>query len=405
MNNTKNAAICVIRHDYYPDGHVSRDVEALAAAGYDTTVVALRRPGERGKDWLNGVQIHRLPVEHHRGSLISYAWEYLRFFVLAFLTVSLLHARKRFAIVEADNMPDVLVFAALLPKMTGARIILYSFDHMAELLTLTRGWSYHHPLVRLVIWLQRTCSSFADRVIITTETVRTLYVDRGVAPEKLRVVLNCPNETVFTDERLVAVPPEHAGLNIVTHGTILERFGIQVLIDALPEIAVQIPSVQVQIYGDGEFRANLEEQARRNGLASRVHFHGFVPQEQLVALLQHADIGYVGMLCDLMLSNKLMEYAALGIPIVGARWPTYEYYFPEDAVTYFPPGDARSLAAAILAIYRDPEAGRRQAERARALYEGYRWGVQRNIYLAIYDELLSAPAPQPAGVATPVASR
>ena len=47
------------------------------------------------------------------------------------------------------------------------------------------------------------------------------------------------------------------------------------------------------------------------------------PQGELLAALARADVGYVGMLCDLMLSNKLVEYVATGVPAVVARWPTF----------------------------------------------------------------------------------
>src|SRR5919205_84611 len=90
--------VCYVRNSYYMyAAHLHRNVEALARAGFDVSVVTLRAPGQPARESLmDGVELYRLPVGHHRGGLAAYAWEYLSFFVLAFFTVVWLHARKRF---------------------------------------------------------------------------------------------------------------------------------------------------------------------------------------------------------------------------------------------------------------------------------------------------------------------
>ena len=388
--SSRRPAVCVVRHDAYPDdSHVRRDAEALVEAGYDVTVVALSRPGQAPRDSVNGVSVYRMPVSHRRGGILRYAWEYGVFFVLASLTLAWLHARKRFEVVEVDNMPDLLVFCALVPKLTGARVILFIFDNMPELLVVARGYSPRHPLVGLLRLAEHLSARFADRVIVTQEIARRLVSGRGVPAEKLATVMNCPDEALFVPS---ASPTRSAAAEfvIVTHGLILERFGIQVLLEALPRIATEIPDVRLRIIGKGEYRSELENRARRNGTAGRVEFRDWVPLEELPDLIAQASVGYVGMLCDLMLSNKLMEYVALGVPAVVSRWPTYQHYFPEDAVTYFRPGDADDLTAAILRLWRQPQAAARRAARDAHLYQSYRWKVQRQSYLDVYASLVPA---------------
>lgn len=390
MRTEAGPPVCIICHNYYPDGHVRRDAAALAAAGYAVSVIALRRPGQPAHEVLNGVEVHRLPVMHQRGSALRYAWEYFASASLAFLTVSRLHLGRRFQVVEVDNMPDVLVFSALLPKLTGVPIIFYIFDNMPELLVTTRGLSPEHPQARLLAWLERLAGHFADRVVVTQEIARRLVEGRGIPASKLSVVLNCPDEDVFMPPPPEArrAPSDH--FDVMTHGALLERFGIQVVIEALPRIAAVVPNVRLRIFGEGEYRPALETCARQHGVAERVIFHGFTPMEQLPAILATAQVGYVGMLNDLMLSNKLMEYAAVRVPVVLARWSTYEHYFPEDTVSYFRPGDVDDLVRAVLAIYHDRAAAAERAERANQLYtQSYRWCLQRAAYLGLYEELLT----------------
>jgi glycosyltransferase involved in cell wall biosynthesis len=384
--SARRPAVCIVRQHYYPDNHIRRNAETLVRAGLDVSVIALRRPHQPARESINGVRVYRLPVEHRRGTILRYVWEYGAFFILSLLTVAILHARKGFRVVEVDNMPDVLVFSALVPKLTGAKVILGIFDNMPELLMLVRRVGPRHPLVLTLAWLERLSTRFADRVVVTQELARQLAMRRGVPGEKVTVVLNGPDESIF-DPQLRERTGQRDDFTIVTHGLILERFGIQTLLDALPAVASHVPEVRVEIYGDGEYRAALEAQAARNGVADRVHFHGWLPLDEIPARVCNADVGFVGMLCDLMLSNKLMEYVALGVPVALARWPTYEHYYSDDDVRYFQPGDTSDLAAALLDIWRKPDAARARAERAAALYLDYRWAVQREVYLGLYADL------------------
>jgi glycosyltransferase involved in cell wall biosynthesis len=367
---------------------VRRDAESLARRGFDVTVVALQEPNQPRHERMNGIDIHRLPLTHKRGSLLNYVIEYSRLMVMVFMTVTRLYIRKRFRVIEIDNMPDVLVFSALIPKIFGAKVILYIFDNMPELYMLTRGVGARHPTVRLLGWLERVSALFADHVIVTQATARKLIRSRGVPGKKISVVLNGPDDALFTPRSRDMPPEDDPSFRVVTHGTILERFGIQILFDALPKILEEIPGARVTVYGGGEYLASLEDRACQIGIADRVTFGGWVPLDDLPTVLSDFDLGYVGMLCDNMLSNKLMEYVALGLPVVAARWPTYEHYFGDDAVRYFEAGSADALAEAVIGVYRDRRSAMQRARRAAELFEQYRWSMQQHAYYAVYERLI-----------------
>jgi glycosyltransferase involved in cell wall biosynthesis len=379
-----------VRHNYYPNGHIRRNAEDLARAGYDVSVVVLRRAGQPARESMNGVEIYRLPVEHVRGSVLRYLWEYGLFFLLASLTVAALHLRKSFRVVEVNNMPDVLVFSALFPRLTGARVIHYICDNMPELLMYKRKVGEDHPATRFLGWLQVVSARFADRVIVPTEATRRVVRNRGVPDDKFSVVLNGSEENILQRCPDRKEGREAGRFEIVTHSTILEHYGIQVLLDAMPTLIREIPEIHLNIYGDGEYRGALEAQAAALGILDRVHFHGWVPPDELPLRLYQADVGYAGVLYDLGLGNKLLEYVALRVPVVLARWPAHEDYFGEDAVTYFEPASVTDLVNAILAVYHDPASAAEKARRAAALYERYRPSEQRKIYLAMYDDLLGS---------------
>ena len=148
--------VCLVRHWYYPlDNHLKRDAEALLASGREVDVVCLRKKGEKAKEVVNGVQVYRMPVEHHRGSSWRYLWEYSAFLLLAFFKLALLSLRRRYQVIEVSNLPDVLVFSTLVPKLLGAKVVLYMRDPMPENFAEVFGAGEGHPIVRLLRLLQR----------------------------------------------------------------------------------------------------------------------------------------------------------------------------------------------------------------------------------------------------------
>lgn len=116
---------------YYPaDPRPRREAEALVEAGMSVDVICLKGDGQQREEETGGVHVYRLRVKHTRGGRFKYLWEYGWFILLAFLKLSVLHAVKGYDAVHVHNMPDLLVFSALLPRLSGAKIILDLHDPM-----------------------------------------------------------------------------------------------------------------------------------------------------------------------------------------------------------------------------------------------------------------------------------
>ena len=127
--------IAMVVHSYYPaDVRVRRECEALADRGDTVDMICLRKPDEAPVETVDNVKVHRLPVQHRRGQgPVAYIREYLNFFLRAFWALTRLHIRNRYRIVQVHNMPDFLVFVTLIPKLTGARVLLDMHDITPEL--------------------------------------------------------------------------------------------------------------------------------------------------------------------------------------------------------------------------------------------------------------------------------
>ncbi len=131
---TRRERVCFIRMNYFPEeAHVRKNAEALTEAGYDVDVICLRQKGEKARVDRGRVRIYRLPLMHRRSGALRYLFEYAAFFTMAFCLVAFLHLRKRYQIIETYNVPDVIVFVALVPKLLGAKLVHYMFEATPEM--------------------------------------------------------------------------------------------------------------------------------------------------------------------------------------------------------------------------------------------------------------------------------
>jgi glycogen(starch) synthase len=176
---------------------------------------------------------------------------------------------------------------------------------------------------------------------------------------------------------------------MITHGSLLKRYGVQTLIEAMPRLRREIPGLRLWIVGDGEYRQQLEDLAMRLSVSDVIEFTGWVKHEEVAGYIARCQIGLVPMLYN-QLPNKLFEYIAMGKPVVVGDVPSIRTTFGPETVSYYDTGDADQLAGRVLAVYRDPEAARAMAERAQATFQEYTWDVMKDVYVGIHDQALAA---------------
>jgi glycosyltransferase involved in cell wall biosynthesis len=365
-----------------------RNAETLMANGYEVDVLSLRKKGEKSREVIQGVRVYRLPLEHKRRSLLRYAFEYSAFFFLAFWTLTWLSLRRRYKVIEVSGMPDFLVFTAVIPKLMGAKVIFYLLDHTPEVFDEKYKLGPRHVVIRLLRMTEKVCAGWVDHVIVVNTLCKKLIEDIGIPGSKLSILLNVPDEDFCYHQP--ASSNDNGTFRLITHGSLLERYGVQTLIKALPELIDEIPHVKVKVVGDGEYRPQLEELARSLGVTKYIDFTGWIPQVEVPAYIAGADIGIVTITADKnpMLPNKLFDYLDIGKPTVTTAIPAIKAYFDDNSVMYYEPGNEHDLARCILELYRNPEKRAALAASGASAYQKYRWDVTKSDYLKVFDELI-----------------
>lgn len=380
--------ICIVRQRDYYELALRREAEALHEAGYEVDVVCLRDVGRPAVEVDNGVTLYRLPLRRRRGGPLSYLLDYFAFFVAATITVARLHLRHRYRAVQGNTMPDVIVFTALVPRLLGAKVVAFMKEPTPELGETKYGSARVGRFLRLV---EQAALRFADLAYTVTEDLKEAYVSRGARADKIRVVLNGPDERHLLRYRTDAAPdPEF--FTAICHGLVDERYGHDTMVRAVAIARKKIPGLRLRITGSGDYVPELESLIREAGLQDCVEYLGWLDMPGLVDQLCRADVGIVAQksspYSNLVHTNKMFEYMLLGTPIIASRLRSTARYFGEETVQYFEPGSAESLADALVALYENPDRRRSMVAAATEQYRTHSWTVQKEIYLAGYADLL-----------------
>ncbi len=408
--------VCMVTYSaYLSDSRVKRYAEALAERGDDVDVLALQPSRQAPAREKIGEHIGLFRIVRRFGktehSPVSFLWPVLRFFLKSSFWMARRQVRKQpYDLLHIHNLPDFLVFTGLLPKLTGAKIILDIHDLSPEFYASKFSARETSPPVRLLKWVERRSAAFAHRVILSNHIWLERYAARAGTHAKCSVFIN----NVDTNQFRPSMRTRHDARPIILFpGGLQWHQGVDIAIRAFERVSAELPDAEFHIYGDGDMKERLLELTRQLRLEGKVRFFDTVPLSQISHIMANADLGVVPKRADAFgneaYSTKILEFMALGVPVVVAATKVDQYYFDESVVRFFEPGNPEALAAAMLDVLRD-EQGLRQGMVARASEYAARntWEPRKDDYLELVDSLIDAkPGPDSATCmhSAPVASR
>lgn len=399
QNQSETRRHCMVVHAYYPLGEtrVEREAAALIDRGYEVDILCLRRPGSEPEERHRSARVYRLPVKLNKDSLPRQFLSYLHFFIVAAFKLAQLHRRQPYDTVQVHNLPDFLVFCALVPKLQGVPILLDLHDLMPEFYAGRFGQGKDAFLTKLIRWQERMACRFADHVITVSDHWRQTLIQRGVPAQKCSVVMNVAEERIFQPpDDPDAYLPQDGEFRMIYHGAIVPRYGLDLVLEAMAQIQHEIPKIHFTILGGGEYMATLRRMTEELGLTDHVTFEKGRTADKLPAIIRTANLGVVAyrndVFTDSLLPTKLMEYAAMALPAIAARTTAIEATFSNTMVEFFEPGDVDGLARCMQRLHNSPE---RLAELARGsdrFNQRYNWLKLGAEYAATVERLGSDSA-------------
>jgi glycosyltransferase involved in cell wall biosynthesis len=393
----KPKRVCMIAYTNYRfDGRVRLEAESLVNWGYDVVFLVPKQDATPQTYTLAGVTVKELNVRKIRDkNKFRYVLSYVIFSLLAFAACTRLFVQSGIRVIHVHNMPDVLVFAAVIPRLFGCKLVLDLHDTVPETYEAKFG-----KISRVLLWFlrleERVCCAMSDRVICVNHVQREAVIERGVPGAKIATVITMPR---FATPAPVHVAEQKPVFRMVNHGTMSKRLGNDLILEAAAKLVHEIPGFELHIIGGGDNLDQLQLMAESLGLGNTVHFHPGVPWDKLAEKLKIMDVGIVAnrvnVATKLMLPSKLIDYTVLGIPAIVPRLKAIEYYFSDEMVTYFEPENVDSMVAATVSLYRDRARRERQANNARKFLGENRWDADSNGLRGLYDHLFNQTAWQP----------
>lgn len=376
--------------NYVTDARPRREAETLVSRGDTVLFIGLAERGAPRTETINGVTLNRVSFSRYRGdSGIRYILHYLRFFFVASILAARLHLKHRFDVLYVHTMPDFMVFVSIIPKMLGAKVILNIHDMMPELYMSKFNIGEGHILIRMLKLQERISCWFSDRIICVHHPHQQILVSRNIPAEKITILMNVPDPLIFAVTIPVRDIPTKRN-TMIYHGTVAQRLGLDIAVDAFCEVLKHVPDARFEIYGDGDAAEHLEMKIRILNIEQNVIFNRkFFKVEDIPGIVAGSTLGIIPNRRDLateyMLPVKLMEYVYLDIPVVAPSLLTIQYYFTSDMVEYFEPGDVRDLAGKIVNMFSDSEKRVTIARNARSFTTKYSWNTMKNDLFALID--------------------
>ena len=384
------------------DRRVWQEACTLRDAGYVVSIVCPKGPGcERGFEAIDGIHIHRYRLPLEAAGALGYALEYSIALACTFALAWRVLLGRGFDAIHACNPPDLFFLVGAFFKLLGKKFVFDHHDLNPELYEAKFG--RRDFLYRLMLKLERWTFRAADVSIATNESYRRVALERGgMPPERVFVVRSGPSlermRILPGDERL-----KRGRRYLVGYvGVMGRQEGIDYLLRAAQHIVHGLGrrDVHFGLVGGGTSLAAMQALAAELGLADYVTFTGRVPDAELLAMLNTADVcvnpDVANEMNDKSTMNKVMEYMALGKPIVQFDL-TEGRRSARRASLYAKRNDALDLAQKLLELLDDPGRRKEMGAYGRRRVEGeLAWRHEAPKLLVAYEALWRARAVAPA---------
>lgn len=304
------------------DRRVWQEARTLTAAGYGVSIICPKGKGyEKSFEEIDGIAVYRhsMPFEANGalGYFAEYTWALLAEF---FLSLRVLFERG-FDAVHACNPPDMIFLIGGFYKLFGKKFLFDHHDINPELYEA----KFHRRDIfyRLMVALERWTFRTSDVSIATNDSYRKIALERGHrSPSKVFVVRSGPDL-----RRLKIVAPtlelKRGRRYLVGYvGVMGRQEGIDGLLQSIQYIVhtLEREDIHFGLVGGGTELEAMRTLAGQLGVAPYVTFTGRVPDSELLAMLNTADVcvnpDVANEMNDKSTMNKIMEYMALGKPIV-----------------------------------------------------------------------------------------
>ncbi|MHC1773525.1 MAG: glycosyltransferase family 4 protein [Flexilinea sp.] len=376
------------------DTRVWAEATTLVQNGHSVSVICPIMKGyEKKYEELEGVRIYRhsMPVEGN--GIWGYLKEYASALWSEYKLAKEIFRKEGFDVIHACNPPDLIFLVAKPFKRKGVKFVFDHHDLCPEL--FEAKFNKKGLLYQTQILFEKLTYKSADFAFVTNESYRRIAIDRGkMDPDKVKILRSGPKL-----ERMKIQPPKQEikrGKKFMVGyvGVIGQQEGIEYLLEAAKYIrdAMGRDDIFWGVVGSGPHLEALRKRCTQMGLDDIVEFTGRVSDEVMLDYLNTADVcvnpDVWDELNDKSTMNKVLEYMALGKPIVQFDL-TEGRVSAQNASLYAMPNDEVDLATKIIVVLNDKELREKMGIYGRERIEKFlNWAQTSAVLIYAYDNLI-----------------
>jgi len=379
------------------DRRVWLEATTLTAEGYKVSVISPGNKVDLKYEVLDRVSIYRYPLPPTTKGFLSYLWEFTYCWFMTFILSIRILLREGFDVIHACNPPDTFFLLGALYKLPGKKFIFDQHDLCPEVYKARFGSARKEIILKALQLLEKLTYKTANLVIAPNESYKTIAAQRGrVEEEKIFVVRTGPDT-----QRLKRVEPEpelkRGRKYMVCYlGVMGPQDGVDYLLRSIEFITRTNGrnDILFALIGGGDCFNDLKKMSVELGVDKYVLFTGRIPDDELVRYISTADV-CVGPdpkneLNNNSTMNKIMEYMAMGKPIVS--FDLKETRFSAGAAAlYARPNDPTDFGNKILELLKDGKKRREMGEYGRKRIEQeLAWEYKKKNLIRAYEKIFSS---------------
>lgn len=211
----------------------------------------------------------------------------------------------------------------------------------------------------------------ATAVFPVSGYLRDQIVGLGASPDRVRAIPNAVDPTKFAPDTVHGdeVRRRHGlqdSLVIGFIGSFTKWHGVDLLVQAMAQVAAEFPDSRLLLVGDGARRALVEELVAELGLTDRVVFAGKVPHADVPAYVAAMDVAVVPGANPFVSPVKAFEYMAMGKAPIAPRYESLQEAIEEGHTgLLFEPESAAGLVEQLRTMLGDSQLRARLGRAAR----------------------------------------
>ncbi len=381
------------------DRRVWNEATTLSKAGCQVSVICPTGKGYEEKyQIIDGIHIfrHNLPVEGQ--GVLGYLLEYGVALVWEFILVWKVFSTRGFDVIQACNPPDNIFLIALFYKLFFRKKFVFDHHDINPELYIAK-FARKDIFYRIMLLLERCTFGVADISIATNESYKAIAIRRGkMDPSRVFVVRSGPD---LTRMKISAqdIEVKRGRKYLVGYlGVMGKQEGIDILLRAVRYIVYELgrSDIHFGLVGGGTELELMQKYADEIGVSAYVTFTGRISDNDMLKMLNTADIcvnpDVVNELNDKSTMNKIMEYMALGKPIV--QFELLEGRITaQNASLYAKPNDEKDLAQKMVKLIDDKSLRKEMGDFGRRrVVEELSWDHEYPKLLAAYRKILKSQA-------------